>query len=214
MPMLDPSLEWQRLCDHYRSLSEDELLEIIRESSGLTDSAQQALAYVAGQRGLKLQPGEPPSAPIPEAPPVPAYDADRAPVQLCLVWSRADALQVQDLLDQAGIPFFMGPEKATGVDGVTSSFGDGLSVQVMNIGLPWAQDAMKQYSPQDEPGSPQPDAAAGLAIHCPKCHSTEVVFDRLTTGDTNSPDNPAAKFHWTCDSCGHEWEDEGVETGK
>jgi hypothetical protein len=48
-----------------------------------------------------------------------SYDEDRKLVELCTVWSVRDALQVQTILDGLGIPFFMGPEKATGVDGVT-----------------------------------------------------------------------------------------------
>src|SRR5208282_6280094 len=46
------------------------------------------------------------------------YDEDRKLVELCTVWSVRDALQVQTILDEAGIPFFMGPEKAAGVDKV------------------------------------------------------------------------------------------------
>jgi hypothetical protein len=25
-------------------------------------------------------------------------------------------------------------------------------------------------------------------------------------------DEKTAKFHWSCDACGHEWDDDGVET--
>ena len=56
------------------------------------------------------------------------YDEDRKLVELCTVWSVRDALKVQTILDEAGIPFFMGPEKATGVDGVTSNFAKGVGV--------------------------------------------------------------------------------------
>jgi hypothetical protein len=37
-------------------------------------------------------------------------------VEICTVWSLSDALQLQTLLDRAGIPFFMGPEKATAME--------------------------------------------------------------------------------------------------
>ena len=65
-----------------------------------------------------------------------SYDEDRRLVEISTVYSVRDALQVQGILDGAGIPFFMGPEKATGVDKVTSDFTKGVSVQVMKIGLP------------------------------------------------------------------------------
>ncbi len=48
------------------------------------------------------------------------YAEDRELFEICAVWSLRDALQVQSMLDVAGIPFFMGEEKATGVDSVTS----------------------------------------------------------------------------------------------
>src|SRR5438045_4162860 len=79
------------------------------------------------------------------------YDEDRKLIELCTVWSLSDALKLQSVLDNAGIPFFIGPEKATGVDAVTSDFSDGLSVQVMLIGFPWARQAMKNYYPEDHP---------------------------------------------------------------
>lgn len=60
-----------------------------------------------------------------------SYEEDRKLVELCRVWSVRDALQVQRILDVAGIPFFMGPERATGVDEVTSDFAKGVSVQIM-----------------------------------------------------------------------------------
>src|ERR1019366_4337749 len=59
------------------------------------------------------------------------YDEDRKLVKLCTVWSVRDALKVQTILDGLGIPFFMGPEKPTGVDGVTSNFANGVGVQIM-----------------------------------------------------------------------------------
>jgi len=49
---------------------------------------------------------------------------------------RADALKVQTILDRLGIPFFMGPGKATGVAEVTSEFRRWLAVQIMQIGIP------------------------------------------------------------------------------
>jgi len=41
----------------------------------------------------------------------------------------------------------MGEEKATGVDYVTSNFPQGVSVQIMRIGWPWARQALKHYKP-------------------------------------------------------------------
>jgi hypothetical protein len=103
-------------------------------------------------------------------------------VDIRTVWSLGDALKLQGLLDTAGIPFYMEPEKATGVDAVTSNFANGLRVQIMQVGLPWARQALLQYFPTDEPPEEKADESDNLAIHCPKCHSTEVVFEDLDRG--------------------------------
>jgi len=132
-------------------------------------------------------------------------------VELCTVWSLRDALQLQTLLDRAGIPFFMGPEKATGVDQVTSDFLKGVGVQIMRIGLPWTRQAMLNYDPADEPGPKQDQELEELPVLCPKCGSTEVVLGRLVTESPTAKDSsPHPQFEWTCDSCGHQWEDDGI----
>jgi hypothetical protein len=56
METLDPAAEWLRLSEHYRQLSDGELLALSRQISGMTDVAQQVLAQEISQRELKLQP--------------------------------------------------------------------------------------------------------------------------------------------------------------
>jgi DNA-directed RNA polymerase subunit M/transcription elongation factor TFIIS len=157
-----------------------------------------------------VQPEEPPAPPHPEPPPdsSSSYDEDRKLVEIRTVWSFSDALQLQTLLDRAGIPFFMGPEKATGVDAVTSNFVNGVSVKIMQIGVPWARQAMLNYTPANEPPPKQEEDSDPL-VRCPRCHSTEVVFERLIVEPTSETDD-SSKFEWTCDSCGHQWKDEGI----
>ena len=221
MNTLDPGGEWLRVSEHYRQMSDSELLVLGRQQSELTDFAQQSLAHELSQRGLKVESDvekeEPP--PIPQAPLNPSYDEDRRLVTICTVWSLRDALQVQTLLDRPGIPFFMGPEKATGVDAVTSNFANGVEVAIMNIGYPWARQAMGNDAPADAPPEKPGEEAGEIQVRCPRCHSGEVVFERLigdwTTQDSATEDPATAEisapiYKWTCDSCGHQWEDDGL----
>ena len=139
------------------------------------------------------------------------YDEDRKLVELSTVWSVRDALKVQTILDEAGIPFFMGPEKATAVDRVTSNFSKGVGVEIMQIGLPWARPAMQHYEPEDDPTPKEKNQELDeLPVRCPKCHSTEVVFEGLTSAPAMAPDESSQKYKWACDSCGQQWEDDGV----
>jgi hypothetical protein len=132
-------------------MSDGELLQLARDPSALTEAAQQTLAAELSTRGLKPPPPErrvtpPPPEPEPDSP----YAQDRELVELCKVWSLSDALQLQWLLDRAGIPFYIGPEKATDVEAIPLNFGEGVSVQVMRVGVPWAWQAMRDYEPANE----------------------------------------------------------------
>lgn len=214
-------------------MSDDELLVLLPQSSELTPFAQQALASEARSRGLKVEvEDKKPPAPSPFKPPPTffehespklressdddfpdaetSYDEDRKLVELCTVWSVRDALKVQTILDAAGIPFFMGKEKATGVDGATSNFTDGVSVQIMRIGLAWAAPGMVNYTPEDEPGAKESEESEETTIRCPRCHSAEVVFEGGTSTLIVTADDSSQKYRWTCDSCGHRWEDDGI----
>lgn len=215
--------EFLRISEHYRSLSDGELIVLAQQPSELTDVARQALTNEISHRRLTVPSPEPAAARLrPEPPPEitdpndPAYDPtyleDRKLIQVCSVWSQRDALQLQNLLDAAGIPFFMGAERATGVDAVTSNFAEGVSVQIMNIGLPWARQAMQTYEPMDDQTPEEKEETDEIQVRCPKCKSTEIVFEELLAENAASSDNAASKFKWKCDSCGHEWEDDGVLT--
>jgi len=206
---IDPAGEWRELSERYRGMSDEELVFLARQSPALTDVAQQALTQEISYRKLQVPPEEAPLPPDPEPDPESPYSEDRELVELCTVWSLRDALQLQTLLDRAGIPFFMGPEKATGVDAVTSDFVKGVSVQVMRIGIPWTRQAMLNYEPADEPGRKPDEELEELSVRCPKCGSTEVVLGRLVTESPTAKDS-LPLFEWTCDSCGHQWEDDGI----
>jgi DNA-directed RNA polymerase subunit M/transcription elongation factor TFIIS len=239
MDTLDPAGEFLRITERYRRMSDGELLVLMPQSAELTPFAQQALANEVRSRGLQSEvevEDEKPVAPSPFKPP-PAffehesaklreaaghdlpgpdsshedqYDEDRKLVELCTVWSVRDALKVQTILDGLGIPFFMGPEKATGVDEATSNFANGVGVQIMQIGLPWAGPAMRHYEPEDDPTPKENAELDELAVRCPKCHSTEVVFEGRSSAPPIATDEPSQKYKWTCDACGHQWEDDGV----
>jgi DNA-directed RNA polymerase subunit M/transcription elongation factor TFIIS len=210
MDTLDPATEWRRLSELYRRMSDNEVLVLARQNSELTDAAQQALAHEVNLRGLKLQPEKPSAPPNPEPQPDSPYAEDRELIEICSVWSLPDALQLQTLLDRAGIPFSMGPEKATGVDAVTSNFVNGVSVQVMRIGLLWAHQALQNYKPANETGPKQEEELGELPVRCPKCHSTEVILDRLLTDPVTATGQSPPQYEWTCDSCGHQWKDDGI----
>ena len=102
MDPLDPATEWRRLSELYGRMSDGELVALARQKSELTDVAQEALNSEISQRKLSLRLEVPPAPSVPELRLTP-YDDDRRLVR-SLLWSLADALQLQRLLDVAGIP--------------------------------------------------------------------------------------------------------------
>lgn len=213
METLGPAAESLRLAEHYRQLADDELIAVAHDTSDLTELAQAALAQEMSTRKLKMPEPEPEIQPIRpvelDSDSDDAYAQDRQLVELCTVWSMPDAQQLQRLLDQEEAPFFMGPEQATRAEEATSIFANGVSVKVMQIGLPWAQQALQHYEPADEPPK-QNQSEDNLAVHCPKCHSEDVIFETLVKGQAGEASTQ--KYAWECASCGNHWVDDGVET--
>jgi DNA-directed RNA polymerase subunit M/transcription elongation factor TFIIS len=136
------------------------------------------------------------------------YEEDRKLVEICTVWSFPDALQLERILNTAGIPFFMGPEKAASVDSVTSNLPSGVSVKVMRVGMPWAERALQRYEPKDVPESEKQQCLEEADVRCPSCRSKDIVFEEMV----ETANDPTPKYKWTCSVCGHKWQDDGVAT--
>ncbi len=209
MSTLDASEEWLRLSQLYRGMTDEELLSIARKFAELTEIAQPILAQELRVRRLEMPSAEEEPAPPPEADPDDPYAEDRELVGIRTVWSEADARQLEDLLDAAGIPFFIGPEKATRVDKVTSHYAQGIDVAVRRIGLPWAAQALKDYHPANEPDTPEEIVPEELTAHCPRCGSEDVMCGDETTAP-EGVEHEGVRLGWTCASCGHRWRDEDL----
>ena len=209
MKPVDPGAEWLRLADHYRKMSDRELLSLARQSSNLTEEARQVLADQMSIRALKLLPEAPRVSVARKPDPNSPYAEDRELVGLCRVWSLRDALQLKYLLDVAGIPFYLGKDRLADPDLSALNYAEGVPVAVMRIGYPWAWMALRNYEPADEPQGEQIDWHE-IPVRCPKCRSTDTVFERLTPQANSPTDCESSNFEWTCDSCGHHWADDGV----
>jgi len=214
MATLDSATEWRRLSELYGRMANGELLALARKQSELTDVAHDALANEMRFRKLKLEAEEPAVHAKPSRELDPAYEEDRQLVQICTVWSLADALQVQQLLDRAGIPFVMGKEMATDASAVTSNFAEGVAVGIMQIGAPWARQALQYYEPLNEPKEERVEELGEIPVYCPKCRSSEVVFDQLIGERPKTAKDSPQLFEWACDACGYRWKDDGVLRGE
>jgi DNA-directed RNA polymerase subunit M/transcription elongation factor TFIIS len=67
---------------------------------------------------------------------------------------------------------------------------------------------MQYYEPVDDRTPKEEKVVEGeLSVRCPKCRSAEVVLEEMTPIDNAESSTQICK--WTCDSCGHRWEDNG-----
>jgi DNA-directed RNA polymerase subunit M/transcription elongation factor TFIIS len=204
MDSLDPVEESRRLQEHYARLSDDELQAVAGEGYDLTDIAKQFLQSEILRRGRHIQLRSAP--PTIEANPA-TNDFDPSDLDLVVVnqvWDLAEARQVKSILDDARTPSFLGPGNVDNLDMFKGKFDGGVDVKARYVDSQSALQAISRSMP------PQPSVETDYVPCCPKCHSSEIVFQSLDSESTaNSA--PNSSFNWSCDACGHQWRDDGIE---
>jgi DNA-directed RNA polymerase subunit M/transcription elongation factor TFIIS len=133
-----------------------------------------------------------------------AYD----PVAIWTVTDTEKARQIMGILETAGIECYLGPDNVENLDDFKGDYEAGVEIKVMKFQARFAQDGLRRVVPPDP--EEQASDAEEFSISCPKCNSPDVIFVGLVEGDGK---DTAAKANnsWTCDACGHQWEDDGIE---
>lgn len=221
MTTIDPAAEYRQLKEVYKRMTEEELAHVADEAYQLTDTAKQTLAGEISRRGLNVQLKESPPKPTkqPHASGFAAEDEmindfDPADLELAVLrrmWDLQEAQIAKGILDEAGIPSYFGDENLE-CAGDVSAFEAGVDLKVCSDDAARAMRTLVDNWPNCPENTVQGEAEENTkyAVKCPRCKSAEVIFlerDGALTG--NSAFN--AKFKWTCDRCGHEWEDDGIE---
>jgi len=215
MDIIDQAAEWRRLEELYRAKSDGELEAIANQAYELTQIAREVLEREIASRGLTIALGEaadsePEHELEPEAE-VEVEEFDPAELELVSayrVWDREEARKIKAVYDEAGVASFLGPELVEDVEQYKGSFERGVEFRVRDVDSQRASAAIR-WALRDEP-EPSPEEDRAVEYRCPKCQSTEIVFENL---ERETPDQPdfQANFHWSCEACGHEWTDDGVE---
>jgi hypothetical protein len=204
MDSLDPIEESRHLQERYARLSDDELQAVADEGYDLTDIAKQTLRAEILGRGLHVQLR---SAPAPPTPDPATSDFDPSDLDLVIasrVWDLAEARQLKSILDDARIPSYLGPDNLDTLETFRGNFDGGVDLKVRYVDNQRALQAISQSLPPDS------EVETDYVPRCPKCHSPEIVFHSLDSGSAANSDFDS-KFNWSCDACGHQWRDEGIE---
>src|SRR5262245_15059443 len=100
MEAFDSAAEMLRLAEHYRRMSDDELLELAKRASDLTDCAKLTLNQEILVRKLQIEESKnelsSESLATDDSTDVSSYAEERELVELCPVWGRTDALNIQN----------------------------------------------------------------------------------------------------------------------
>jgi DNA-directed RNA polymerase subunit M/transcription elongation factor TFIIS len=209
MDFTDPQ-EAQRLQQRYAQMTDGELRAVADEGYELTEPAQQILRAEIRQRGLDIRLREKAET-VATSGDALAGDFDPSDLNLVSVhslWDQAEAIRTKRILNESGIPCYLGPDNLEDENTFNMNFSRGVDLKVRYIDNQRALGAIRcafDSNPQSEP-----EINREASIRCPKCNSEEVVFQSRDSEPGTVPD-AAAEFNWNCDACGHHWSDDGVE---
>jgi hypothetical protein len=211
MNEIDYQEEWNNLEETFGAMSDEELTALADKAFDLTDIAQQALQSQFLARGLKI-------ALVQTPPPIDEWKkteqaADFDPEDLGLaslisVLSLDEAKQILTTLHDAGIPAYLGPENLEDANDFHGSFENGVEVKVRDADYERATRARTAAFPRQQT---ETEEEPPFVVHCPNCHSQEIMLEEVVAAASAPGSAPSQKFRWKCESCGHKWQDDGVE---
>lgn len=198
----------RQLKENYERMTEGELHALAEKAYDLTEIAREALEAVITEKGLavrlKLEPPAPSSAEPPEN--------DDGLINFSWPDNAEHAWRWMRVLTSAGIPSFLGPDNVMHLEEFQGKFDGPVSLKIRDVDQKRAYAAVARArartSANDGNEEKEPEDEKDFAILCPKCRSAKVVMEGRDTDLAEPP--PTAKFQWSCDACGHQWEDEGI----
>ena len=132
-----------------------------------------------------------------------AYDL----VSIWHVDDGARAREVMSALESAGIESYLGADDVESVDDYKGTFDGGAPIKVMKFQSRIAVEGLRRLFPPDP--KEESEEVDEFAVSCPKCNSPDVVFLGLVV-EPGKKSGTEGKNSWTCDACGHQWEDDGI----
>lgn len=193
--------EFRLAKEHYAGMTEGEIRALAAEAYKMTETGRDALEAVIAEKGFKIQLAE----------------LDLSIV--CILKSEADARRAKGILDAKHIASCLGPDNVADLENFKGSFDSGIDLKVFAEDSLSASRVLDKYAPDLRQWDDEvlKDAELDYAVICPKCQSQDIILE----GTTDPPpeyDRPYCADHigswrkasWTCATCGHQWQDDGV----
>lgn len=222
---IDPAVEWRRLTEQYRSMSDEELRELAQDFVNLTETAQQALRQEMRSRGLGEPGVEEASQPtnVPRAPGTAHTEPERGPEHPAFrtgLLGRMPALipdapdgavnesgqeytwkiVVRDCETAGEAQYLVNALRSAGLDGWVQwprEFGQGYSrVLVAADQLERARVIAAQPIPQKIIDESKIEVPEFVEPKCPKCGAEDPILESIESVNT-----------WRCEECETEWSD-------
>lgn len=216
--------EWRELTEVYSQMSEGELQVLANEAYDLTDMARDELRGEISRRGLHLQLRDRPAPTEVDQNYAPSGDFD--PTELDLepfgrVFDIEEARRIKSIFNNGGILSYFGPDHVENVEELKAAFDAEKAASLkrgfaagIEYGVPrkYHDQAfrVRANAAQEMPTNVDPADDADLVALCPRCHASDITFQGL---ETEAGADPAvdSKYNWSCDTCGYQWKDDGVE---
>ena len=196
MEYIDQAEESRRCRELYALMSDFELQALAEKFSDLTEFAQQALRAEFSKRGLQMQAQ---SAPWHEILP----DEDDL-VNCHRARDYSEARLVMNILDSSGIRSCLFGDFGENLQRLFPVHDTGGMIKVLKRDAEAARELMALYFSQGQGKNKD------YTVRCPRCHSSDVIFQSLEPGTSERPIS-ASRFNWTCGGCGNQWKDDGIE---
>jgi hypothetical protein len=210
----NPAEDWQRLTEHYREMSDEELQELAADFVDLTETAQQVLRNDMRNRGLDEPPAAGEAPKISEPPALPRWastvDPDAGPIvsnapesneeddspheftwktTLCECEDREQAWQITEVLKRAGIESWIEQPGSRYSIGISSP-----RILVAADQLEKAVEIASRPIPQEIVDLSKMDVPEFQAPRCPHCGAEDPVLESVEPANA-----------WLCEACGKQW---------
>jgi hypothetical protein len=197
----DPEQECQRLTRVYAAMSPEELQKVADDGASLTHEARETLKAEISRRGLDMT--------VNEAATGVDVIEERDLLMIRRFQNLPEALLAKGSLDSSGIECYLTDDNMVRMDWFISNLLGGAKLLVNR------EDAEAATAILDEP-EPELLGVEGVGEYqqprCPECRCLDVNFEQLnrkvayTTAWLGMP-IPLHTAAWTCQSCGHHWQD-------
>lgn len=199
--MTTPEEERIRIAGVYSAMSDEELREIAESGDELSATAHEACATEIAKRSLNIQIAPPRGEDLLEF---------NESVTLRQFRDLPDALLAKGSLESAGIQAYLVDDNMIRMDWFISNLLGGIKLKVRPEDAEAANEILNQPTPEvlDVEGVGNFEQPK-----CPSCQSLDVSHEELDkpiaylTAYAGVP-LPIYKAGWTCDACGHHWEEQ------